>query len=195
MKMKKGVMRGFHFLSKGNISGAEKIFDEQYFLDPDDLDSRYGKIFCDIAGQNYGKGIGLGDYYFMRRREKRASALTQEIEIMIAKVSEGENCEIKEAFKQAFAQAESLECITLDDFKKYVATQENFKEAFEDFNLSTKIVFFNKDEVCEFLNLLIEKGLPALTLQYAEAIGVNSDLDPRIYDILQKAVKQNNEGQ
>ena len=71
--------------------------------------------------------------------------------------------------------------------------QKNFKEAFEDFNLSTKIVFFSKDELCEFLNLLVEKGLPALTLQYAEAFG--TDMDPRIYNILQKAVKQNNEGQ
>lgn len=188
-------MRGYHFLSKGNVFGAERIFDEQYFLDPSDLDSQYGKIFCDIARQNFGKGVGMGDYYFMRRREKKASELQKEMDIMISKVGESENFEVKEALRFALNQAESLECITLDDFKKYIATQENFKEAFEDFNLSTKIVFFSKDELCEFLNLLIEKGMPALTLQYAEAIGANSDMDPRIYDILQKAVKQNNESE
>ncbi|RDU68958.1 hypothetical protein CQA62_05005 [Helicobacter cholecystus] len=191
--MKKKVIQGFNLLSKGVIREASQIFSEQYFLDPNDLDSQYGKIFCDISMQNFGKGVGLGDYYFMRRKVKKASELVQEMEIMLSKINEIENFEVQEALKFALYQAESLECITLDDFKKYIATQENFKEAFEDFNFSTKIVFFNKDELCEFLNLLIEKGLPTLTLQYAEAIGANHDLDPRIYNILQKAVKQSNE--
>lgn len=191
--MKKSLMRGFHCISKGAIKEASQIFDTQYFLSPQDLDARFGKIFCDIGLQNLGKGVGMGDYYFMRRRERRAEELVEEMEAMIAKVSTQEDQEVKEALKIALNQAESLECITLEDFKRYMARQKNFKEAFEDFNLSTKIVFFSKDELCEFLNLLVEKGLPALTLQYAEAFG--TDMDPRIYNILQKAVKQNNEGQ
>lgn len=193
--MKKGVLRGFHYLSKGEVRKANQIFDMQYFLDPKDLDAQFGKIFCDIAMQTYGKGVGLADYYYMRRKSKKASEMQEEIDLAINQLSQTEDQEVKEALRMALNQAESLDCVTLEDFKKYIATKENFKEAFEDFNLSTKIVFFSRDELCEFLNLLIDKGLPALTLQYAEAIGANSDLDPRIYDILQKAVKQNNESQ
>lgn len=195
MKMKKSVMRGFHYISKGAIRGASEIFDEQYFLNPQDLDVQFGRVFCDIATQNFGKGVGMGDYYFMRRREKKAEELSEEIEMMIKKVSEVENQEVKEALGFALAQAESLECATLEDFKRYVATRENFKEAFEDFNLSTKIVFFNKDELCEFLDILVENNLPTLALQYAELIGTSKEFDPRIYNILQRGIKQNNESE
>lgn len=191
--MKSKVIQAYTLLSEGKLIEAIKIFDHLHFQSPQDLDVQIGRMFCDIGINDLSKGIALSEFYYLLRQEKNASQAHKEILPKIQKIEEIENQETQKAIEIAINSAETLSCITFEDFKAFVLSKANFKEAFEDFTLSTKIVFSSKNELYEFLNLLIDQGYANLSLQYAENIGENMGFDTQIHQILQKAVKHLNE--
>lgn len=191
--MKSKVNQAYALLSKGKLAESIKLFNQLYFKYPQDLDIQMGRIFCDIAVSELSKGVALSEFYYLLRQEKSAKQAQSEMLARIQKLEELENKETEKALELALGSAEALSCISFEDFKTFVFSKENFKEAFEDFTLSTKIVFSSKNELYEFLNLLIDEGYANLSLQYAENIGENMGFDTQIHQILQKAVKNLNE--
>lgn len=191
--MKTKVNQAYTLLSKGKVNEAISCFNHLYFQNPQDLDVQMGRVFCDIASSDLSKGVALSEFYYLLRQEKNAQEAQSEALLRIQKFQEIENLETEKAIELAMSNAEALSCITFEDFKAFVLSKANFKEAFEDFTLSTKIVFSSKNELYEFLNLLIDQGYANLSLQYAENIGENMGFDTQIHQILQKAVKHLNE--
>lgn len=187
--MKSQVNQAYILLSKGKLQEAIQSFNHLYFQFPQDIDIQMGRMFCDIGINDLSKGVALSEFYFLLREEKNALQAQQEILPRLQKIEEKENLETEKALELALGSAEALSCITFEDFKTFVFSKNTFKEAFEDFTLSTKIVFSNKNELYEFLNLLIDEGYANLSLQYAENIGENMGFDTQIHQILQKAVK------
>ena len=191
--MKPKINQAYTLLSKGKVNEAIESFNHLHFQFPKDLDIQMGRIFCDIANTDLSKGVALSEFYYLLRQEKSSLQAQAEILPRLQKLEELENLETEKAWEIALGSAEALSCITFEDFKAFVFSKPNFKEAFEDFTLSTKIVFSSKNELYEFLNLLIDKGYANLSLQYAENIGENMGFDTQIHQILQKAVKHLNE--
>lgn len=191
--MKSKVNQAYTLLSKGKLAEAIRLFNQLYFEYPQDLDIQMGRVFCDIGASELSKGVALSEFYYLLRQEKSSLQAKEEILPRLHKLEEAENSETEKALELALGSAEALSCISFEDFKTFVFSKNTFKEAFEDFTLSTKIVFSSKNELYEFLNLLIDEGYANLSLQYAENIGENMGFDTQIHQILQKAVKHLNE--
>lgn len=191
--MKPKVNQAYSLLSKGKLQEAIGLFNQLYFQFPQDLDVQIGRMFCDIGITDLSKGVALSEFYYLLRQEKNSLQAYRETLPRIQKLEERENLETEKALELAIGNAEALSCISFGDFKDFIISKNNFQEAFEDFTLSTKIAFSNKNELYEFLNLLIDEGYANLILQYAENIGENMGFDTQIHQILQKAVKRINE--
>lgn len=181
--------KGLNLLAKEEIHQALSILIREYEKNPDNLEAKIGVLLCDIAVSNKQKAIGLLEFYFALLSEEKPKNAQKRILDIIYSMDNKDNQE-NESFSASIHQkTEGLSCISYEDFKNFIFTKSNFKEAFEDFSLSTKIIFSRKEELYEFLNLLIEKGYANLSLQYAENIGENIGFDIQINQILQKAIK------
>ena len=66
----------------------------------------------------------------------------------------------------------------------------NFKKIFEYAMFSTKIIFTNKGDFVEFLDLLVENDLPHISLQYIETLDSEIIYDGKIQGILKKALEK-----
>lgn len=188
--MPKKTKKALDLIAKEEFHQALSILVREYERNPSDLEAKIGILLCDIALSNQQKALGLLEFYFaLLSEEKPKDAQARFLEIIYSMDNKGN--QENESFSASIHQkTEGLSCISYEDFKKFIFTKSNFKEAFEDFSLSTKIIFSHKEELYEFLNLLIDKGYANLSLQYAENIGENIGFDIRINQILQRAIKR-----
>ena len=184
-KIKKGLV----LLSQGEIENAFNLLSVEYCKNPKNLDAQMGVLLCDIASSDLQKALGLLEFYDILLSEEDFRNAPKRILDLIHSLDQENNRENEELSLLWTENAESLSCITYEDFKNFVFSKSTFKEAFEDFSLSTKIVFSRKEELYDFLNLLIDEGYANLSLQYAENIGENMGFDPQINQILQKALR------
>lgn len=181
--------KGLNLLAKEKIKQAFFILTQENQKNPNNLEARIGILLCDIALTNKQKAIGLLEFYFALLAEEEPKDAQRRILEIIESIDQKDSQENEIFFSSSHQKTEGLSCISYEDFKNFIFKKPNFKEAFEDFSLSTKIVFSRKEELYEFLNLLIEKGYANLSLQYAENIGENIGFDMQINEILQKAIK------
>lgn len=181
--------KGLNLLAKEEIQQALFILVQECEKNPTNLEAKMGVLLCDIALTNKQKAISLLEFYFALLSEEKPKNAQQRILNIIDSMDQKDNQENESFSSSIYQKTEGLSCISYEDFKNFIFTKSNFKEAFEDFSLSTKIVFSRKEELYEFLNLLIEKGYANLSLQYAENIGANIGFDMQINKILQKAIK------
>lgn len=188
--MSNKTRKGLNLIAKEKIHQALPTLVQQYEKNPNDLEAKIGILLCDIAVSNKQKAIGLLEFYFALLSEEKARNAQERILEIIYSMDRKDNQENEMLSASIHQKTEGLSCISYEDFKNFVFTKSNFKEAFEDFSLSTKIVFSRKEELYEFLNLLIDKGYANLSLQYAENIGENIGFDMQINKILQKAIKR-----
>lgn len=183
------MQHAFDFLSKEEYQKAFSLFAQELEADPLNLEAKMGILLCDIAHFDPQKALGLLEFYYALLSEESSQKAQQKV-IHIIDSMDSKESKDSENFSQSLLQnAESFSCISYEDFKKFVFTKPNFKEAFEDFSLSTKIIFSHKEEVYEFLNFLIDRGYADLSMQYAENISETMGFDLNLNQILQKAIK------
>lgn len=181
--------KGLKLLSKGAFEDAFKLLSLQYSKNPRDLEAKMGLLICDIAIFDIQKALGLLEFYYAIASEKTPRFAQKHLLNLIDSLDQKANKENEEIALSWENSTESLSCISYEDFKNFMITRPNFKEAFEDFSLSTKIIFAHKEELFEFLNFLIDEGYANLSLQYAENIEENIGFSLQINQILQKALK------
>lgn len=187
--MSSKVKKGLNLLSQEKIEDAFKLLSLEYSKNPKNLEAQIGVLLCDIASFDLQKALGLLEFYYILISEQDSQSAQKRILNLINALDEENNQENEEISLSWTDSTESLSCISYEDFKNFIFTKSNFKEAFEDFSLSTKIVFSHKEELYDFLNLLIDEGYANLSLQYAENIRENMGFDLKINQILQEALK------
>lgn len=183
------IQNAFDFLSKEEYQKAFSLFAQELETNSSNLEAQMGILLCDIAQFDPQKASDLLEFYYMLLSEETPQIAQKRIIHIIDSIDRKESKDLESLSQSLLQNAESFSCISYEDFKKFVFTKPNFKEAFEDFSLSTKIIFSHKEEVYEFLNFLIDRGYADLSMQYAENISETMGFDLNLNKILQRALK------
>lgn len=181
------TQQALHLLSQEKFQKAHCILTEALHKNPLDTEAQMGILLWDVAQSDSSKALGLLEFYFALLLEISAPKAQHKIISIIHSIDQKETQELEHFSSSVTQNTESHSCISYEDFKNFILTKPNFKEAFEDFSLSTKIIFSRKEEVYEFLNFLIDKGYADLSVQYAENITESMGFDLGLNQILQKA--------
>lgn len=185
----KQTQKGLELLAQGKINQAMQILSTEFNHNPQNTEAKMGILLCDIATTQKSKALGLLEFYYALCFEEDKPQAQKKLFEIIQSLDTQENNEVDHMQQKLLENSEALSCITYEDFKNFIFTKPSFKEAFEDFSLSTKIVFSDKSELCDFLNLLIDNGYANLSLEYAQNIRENMGFDIQLNQILERAIK------
>ncbi len=174
------------FLAK-NYELSLRLFSDLLMEDDNDSAARIGVLLSDIASENEEQAQKLFEYYQILKAQKFKGI--EENIINIIKVLD-KNTDNFAVLVNDFEQAKlsDIDGILYDDFKRLVRDND-FRKIF-DATYNTKIVFTNRGDFVEFLNLLVENELAHLSLQYIETLDRETIYDSRIQEVLKKALEK-----
>lgn len=151
-------------------------------------EAKIGILLSDIASENEEQAQKLFEYYQILKLQKIKGSEDNILSIInlfdrnsnhfAMLVNDFENAKIND-----------IDGILYSDFKQLVRGSD-FKKIFELAMFSTKIVFTNKGDFIEFLDLLVQNDLSHISLQYIETLDGISFYDNKIQDILKKALEK-----
>lgn len=184
------IKKGFKAFSNAEYKIALGLFSDALFLDKDDLGAKIGLLLSDMATDFPNEAHGFFQLYeTMTNTQPRAAKLKIQHQVLDLIHSFDNNlnkmCNILQ--DEDNAQAENIDGILYRDFKK-MCQEKNFKEIFENLMFSTKIIFTNKNDFCDFLDLLVENNFYEMSINYIENMPTIAMYDKKINQILKKAV-------
>lgn len=184
------IKKGFNAFINGEYKSALGLFSDALFLDKDDMGAKIGLLLSDMATDFPNEANGFYQLYeTMLKSQPRSARLKIQYQVLDLIHSFDNNlnkmCSILQ--DEDNAQAENIDGILYRDFKK-MCQEKNFKEVFENLMFSTKIVFTNKNDFCDFLDLLVENNFYEMSLDYIENMPIVAMYDKKINQILQKAM-------
>jgi len=153
---------------------------------PDSNEARIGAILSDLAMEKEDEAIALYEYYLL---SKESGSL--EPEKMIEEIVNSVDISM-ESLEALFLQNEiemkinEENGIAYEDFKAFIESKNNFKEAFEDIMFSTKVVIQKKDDFIDFLEKLIDNGFQDISLNYFESAVQLFPNDEKILSLVRK---------
>lgn len=151
-------------------------------------EAQIGVLLSDIAVENEEQAQKLFEYYQILKLQKIHAAEDNILNI-ISLLDRNTNhfAELVNDFENA--KINDIDGILYSDFKKLVRAS-SFKKIFEYAMFSTKIIFTNKGDFVEFLDLLVENDMPHISLQYIETMDSDIIYDSKIQSILKKALQK-----
>lgn len=150
--------------------------------------AKIGVLLSDIAFENEEQAQKLFEYHQILRLQKIKNC-DENILHIIELFDKNANhfAELIDDFESA--KIDDIDGILYSDFKRLVSAS-NFRKIFECAMFSTKIIFTNKGDFIEFLELLVENDLSDISLQYIEGLDNASFYDERVQNILKKALEK-----
>ena len=175
------------FLSK-DYGQSLRLYNEITLDCDDSKEARIGVLLSDIAQDSEEQAQKLFEYYQILKLQKIHGAEDNILNI-ISMLDRNSNhfAELVNDFESA--KINDIDGILYSDFKKLVRAS-NFKKIFEYAMFSTKIIFTNKGDFVEFLDLLVENDMPHISLQYIETLEGDIIYDSKIQGILKKALEK-----
>ncbi|MGX3012238.1 hypothetical protein ACWIUD_11945 [Helicobacter sp. 23-1044] len=174
------------FLAK-DYALSLRLYNDLTLADDENKEAKIGVLLSDIAVENEEQAQKLFEYYQILKLQKIAHAEDNILNI-ISLLDRNTNhfAELVNDFENA--KINDIDGILYSDFKKLVAAS-NFKKIFECAMFSTKIIFTNKGDFVEFLDLLVENDFGDVAMQYIETLDSANFYDKKIQDILKKALE------
>lgn len=169
---------------------ATKLFNDVIVDNPDNKEAKLGLLLCDMANDNEEQAHKLFEYYELTKSQKVANA-EEGIINLINILDKNTNYFVSLLNDYEEAQVNDIDGILYSDFKKLVKDNNDFKKIFEYAMFSTKIVFTNKSDFYEFLNLLIDNGMSNISMQYIENLSSDITSDNEMQKIIKRALKTN----
>lgn len=184
------IRKGFEAFSNGEYKIALGLFSDALFFDKNDLSAKIGLLLSDMAVDFPSEAHAFFQLYAtMVNTQPRVEKLKIQHQVLDLIHSFDNNlnkmCNILQ--DEDNAQAENIDGILYQDFKK-MCQKKNFKEIFENLMFSTKIIFRNKNDFCDFLDLLVENNFCEMSIDYIESMPTITMYDKKINQILKKAV-------
>ncbi|MGX2983827.1 hypothetical protein [Helicobacter sp. 23-1045] len=174
------------FLAK-DYALSLRLYNDLTLADDENKEAKIGVLLSDIAVENEEQAQKLFEYYQILKLQKIAHAEDNILNI-ISLLDRNTNhfAELVNDFENA--KINDIDGILYSDFKKLVRGS-NFKKIFEYAMFSTKIIFTNKGDFVEFLDLLVENDFGDVAMQYIETLDSANFYDKKIQDILKKALE------
>ncbi|PAF46779.1 histidine kinase [Helicobacter sp. 12S02634-8] len=189
------IYKGFKAFSNGAYQNALFFFSQALFLDKDDLNAKIGLLLADIAMDFPKEAYGFYELYqnLLNSQPRAARAKVQHQILDLIKSFDSNLNKLSDLFyDEDSIKADSIDGILYKDFKK-LTKNKNFKKTFQSLMFSTKIIFTNKNDFYDFLELLIENDLYEMSISYIENIQNLTFYDNKINKILQKAAQKQSE--
>ncbi|PAF43452.1 histidine kinase [Helicobacter sp. 11S03491-1] len=189
------IHRGFKAFINGDYKLALGFFSDALLLDKDDLNAKIGLLLSDMAIDFPKEAHGLHDLYQTMSNTQPRSAkakIQKQILELIHSFDAGLNKMSGLLYDEDATKADSIDGILYKDFKK-MCQNHNFKETFQNLMFSTKIVFTNKNDFYDFLDLLVENDFYEMSINYIENMHNITAYDKKINEILRKAVEKQSE--
>ncbi|MDO7253746.1 histidine kinase [Helicobacter cappadocius] len=186
------IKKGFKAFVNQEYKIALRFFSDALFLDKDDLSARIGLLLSDMAMDFPREAYGFYELYeTMTNTQPRVARAKIQHQILELINSFDANLDKMSTVisNEDNAEAENIDGILYPDFKK-ICQNKNFKEVFENLIFSTKIVFTNKNDFYDFLDLLVENNFYEMSISYIENMPGVAIYDTKIRKILQKAVNK-----
>ncbi len=184
-KMKK---RAENYFLKGEYQKAIQIFSLALAHFPDNKELKIGAILADMANENEEKAQAIYEYYQITKEIEEDNA-ENIIENLINSVDI--DLELLNDFIDDNEVYYDENSIDYSDFISHVKQKGNFKIAYEDIMLSTKVLIQNRKDFLDFLDKLIENDYIETALNYAEIALALYPKDMEIKQLFNKVKKQN----
>jgi tetratricopeptide (TPR) repeat protein len=184
-KTQKALQRAENYFYSGDYEEAMRMYAILLKDHPGLEEARIGAILTDIAVENDEEAQALFEYYQVLKKENDENAEAI-IEGMIGSFDNAleKISDILDGVLSSKETQESLEGITYADFKELVELRGSFKMAFEDIMFSTKVVITEKEDLLDFLQLLVENGFNEMAMRYIEGAAMAYPGESRIQDII-----------
>ncbi|RDU62837.1 hypothetical protein CQA53_09010 [Helicobacter didelphidarum] len=175
--------KGLKNLLQGDFRRAFDLFQNAFWLDTNDLDTKIGLYLSDM-GMDFGQeAIGIYEFYqSVLTCEPRANKhKIQKMILSFIDAFDERTHNLSEAMQNSKnAILESYNAINYADIKTMLKTK-NFKEVYSGLPFNTKLVFNKKGDFYEFLTLLVKNDYVDILLNYIDALPkVDNELIPLI---------------
>ncbi|WP_181881895.1 hypothetical protein [Helicobacter sp. MIT 14-3879] len=177
------------YLSQAKFKEAFTLFEQAFWLDTSDLDSRIGLYLSDV-GMDFGaEAIGIYELYqsslaYEPRANKRR---IQKMILQLIEAFDNKTHYLSKTMQDTKkAMMESYDAINYNDIKEMLKTQD-FKEVYSNLCVNTKIIFTHKGDFYEFLSLLIKNDYLDISLNYIDSLP-RYDID--IIPLIEEASKK-----
>ncbi len=184
-KMKK---KAENYFFKGEYQKAIQVFSLALAYFPDNKELKIGAILADMANENEEKAQAIYEYYQITKEIEKDNA-ENIIENLINSVDI--DLELLNDFIDDNETYYDENSINYSDFILHVKQKGNFKIAYEDIMLSTKVLIQNRKDFLDFLDKLIENDYIETALNYAEIALALYPKDMEIKQLFNKVKKQN----
>lgn len=175
------------FLAK-NYALSLRLYNDIALENENHKEAKIGVLLSDVALENEDQAQKLFEYYQILKLQKISGAEDNILNIInLLDRNTNHFAALVNDFEEA--KIHDIDGILYSDFKKMVSAS-SFKKIFEYAMFSTKIVFTNKGDFVEFLDLLVENDLPHISLQYIETLEGDIIYDSKIQGILKKALEK-----
>jgi tetratricopeptide (TPR) repeat protein len=153
--------------------------------DPTMPEARIGAKLTDIAMENDEQAQALFEYYQLLKRENRDDAENVIEEIIDSMDDTIEK--ITELFESlGVGEPDTADGISYQEFKELVADRGDFRRAFEDIMFSTRVVISEKEDLLDFMQLLVEHGFDEMAIRYIESFALSFPDEERIVQLMEK---------
>lgn len=187
---KKSIQKkGGKSLLRGDFKHAFYLFQEAFWMDTDDLDSKIGLYLADM-GMDFGQeAVGIYEFYqSLLSCEPRANKTRiQRMILSLINAFDERTHNLLAAMQDSKeAVLESYDAINYTDIKTLMKTKD-FKEIYSGLPFNTKLVFSKKSDFYEFLSLLVKNDYIEALLNYIDALPkYDMDIIPLIEAAKQK---------
>ncbi|WP_181882203.1 hypothetical protein [Helicobacter aurati] len=179
------------YLSQAKFKEAFALFEQAFWLDTSDLDSKIGLYLSDVGLDFGAEAMGIYEFYQSSLAyEPRANkGRIQQMILQLIKAFDNKTHYLSQTMQDSRkAMMESYDAINYNDIKEVLKTKD-FKEVYSSLCCNTKIVFTHKGDFYEFLLLLIENDYLDISLNYIDSL---SRYDMDIIPIIEEASKKIN---
>ncbi len=187
--------KGIKSLLSANFKEAFNMFENAFWLDTNDLDSKIGLYLADM-GMDFGQeAVGIYEFYqsilAYERRSKKHSV--QKMILSLIEAFDNKTHSLSKAVQNSKnATMESYDAINYMDIKAMLETQD-FKEVYSGLPINTKLVFSQKSDFYEFLSLLVKNDYIDALLNYIDSLPMyDMDIIPLLEAANSKLEAKNN---
>ncbi|STQ85890.1 hypothetical protein [Helicobacter muridarum] len=179
------------YLSQAKFKEAFALFEQAFWLDTSDLDSRIGLYLSDVGLDFGSEAMGIYEFYqsslaYEPRSNRRR---VQKMILQLISAFDNKTHHLSQTMQDSKkAMMESYDAINYSDIKEALNTKD-FKEVYSSLCFNTKIIFTHKGDFYEFLSLLIENDYLDISLSYIDSLP-RYDMD--IIPIIEQASKKIN---
>lgn len=164
--------KGSQALLSGNFQGAFYLFENAFWMDTNDLDSKIGLYLADM-GMDFGQeAIGIYEFYqSILATEKRSNKYhIHRMILSLIEAFDNKTHKLSKAMESSKNVAmESYDAINYADIKALLKTRD-FKEIYSGLPINTKLVFGQKSDFYEFLSLLVQNDYVDALLHYIDSL-------------------------